>query len=310
MFKKTLIAAAIATVAAAPAAMADVSVSGQVKVGFTSTDSTATTNAKDWAPSTDNNITFKATEDLGNGMTAAAMIGLDTDNGGTGADEKDAKVSLSGGFGTVVIGRMETLTQGAVSTKMDDGGGNGALESDLTNLGRYAAVAYVSPTVNGFHVAIAGTGNGDDVTTTDNDGDGLFQHTDVVLAYANGPLSITAARADVDAADNSTANYKVTTLAASYAVGDMKVSVMDVDKDFDDASTDLGDTIYRLDYKMGNNSILLGHRSNDAGTGNTDNDVTSVKLTHSLSKRTAVWVGHRDKDSGADQTHFGILTKF
>jgi hypothetical protein len=203
---------------------------------------------------------------------------------------------------------METLSEGAVSSMMDDGG---ALESPLiTGFDRYDAIAYVSPTVNGLHAAIAGTTNGDAITTDDKDGDGMFQHIDFVVAYDNGPLSVKVARADIDAANNGTANYDVTTIAASYKIGALKVSAMNVEKDFDDTTADLGDDIYRLDYTMGNNSILLGHRSNDAGTGGTNNDLTSLKLTHKLSARTAAWVGVRDVESGADQTHFGMIHKF
>ena len=316
MFKKTLIAAAVATLASS-VAMADVSVSGQVKTYFVTTDATsAGNNGKDWAPVTDTAIDFKASEDLGNGMSVFAQISLDTDaiNASTTdtttnqSSEKDSKLGLKGGFGTLVMGRMETLSEGAVSSMMDDGG---ALESPLiTGFARYDAIAYVSPTVNGLHAAIAGTTNGDAITTTDKDGDGMFQHIDFVVAYDNGPLSVKVARADIDAADNSTANYDVTTIAASYKIGALKVSAMNVEKDFDDTTADLGDDIYRLDYTMGNNSILLGHRSHDAGTGGTSNDLTSLKLTHKLSARTAAWVGVRDVESGADQTHFGMIHKF
>ena len=316
MFKKTLIAAAVATMASS-VAMADVSVSGQVKTYFVTTDATsAGNNGKDWAPVTDTAIDFKASEDLGNGMSVFAQISLDTDaiNASTTdtttnqSSEKDSKLGLKGGFGTLVMGRMETLSEGAVSSMMDDGG---ALESPLiTGFARYDAIAYVSPTVNGLHAAIAGTTNGDAITTTDKDGDGMFQHIDFVVAYDNGPLSVKVARADIDAANNSTANYDVTTIAASYKIGALKVSAMNVEKDFDDTTADLGDDIYRLDYTMGNNSILLGHRSHDAGTGGTSNDLTSLKLTHKLSARTAAWVGVRDVESGADQTHFGMIHKF
>ena len=316
MFKKTLIAAAVATLASS-VAMADVSVSGQVKTYFVTTDATsAGNNGKDWAPVTDTAIDFKASEDLGNGMSVFAQISLDTDaiNASTTdtttnqSSEKDSKLGLKGGFGTLVMGRMETLSEGAVSSMMDDGG---ALESPLiTGFARYDAIAYVSPTVNGLHAAIAGTTNGDAITTDDKDGDGMFQHIDFVVAYDNGPLSVKVARADIDAANNGTANYDVTTIAASYKIGALKVSAMNVEKDFDDTTADLGDDIYRLDYTMGNNSILLGHRSNDAGTGGTSNDLTSLKLTHKLSARTAAWVGVRDVESGADQTHFGMIHKF
>jgi predicted porin len=317
MFKKTLIAAAVATIAST-AAMADVSISGQVKVTVADNDTS------DHAASLDNSLTFKSSEDLGNGLTGFAQITLDTDidtdttaTGGTvsqgasnsasaltdataattGTIQKDAKVGIKGGFGTVVIGRMETLTEGAVSSMMDDGGSHGNLETGLTELGRYNAIAYVSPTVNGLHVAAAGTMDGTD--------SGMFKNTDVLVAYDNGPLSLKAARTSVEA---GASDYDVTSLAASYKIGDLKLSALSVEKDVDGGTSER-DNMYRADYSMGNNSILLGRIDDDTA----NSDITTIKLTHKFSKRTAVWIGHRDKGTaiaGGDTTHFGMIQKF
>jgi len=292
--KKTIIAAAIATVVAAPA-MADVSVSGQVKVTVADTENAA----GDWSPSYDNFLNFKASEDLGNGMSAFAQLSLDVDaqsdlnstTAGTTSGTKDMKLGVKGGFGTIVAGSIETLTEGVMAATMDDGAGTGGIETGLTNLtGRNNTIAYISPTVNGVHVAVAGVMDG---TAT-----GLAQSTDMLIAYDNGPLAVKAAHIDIDGGTD------VTTFAASYTMGDVKVSYLTAD---DETSGDR-DNMYRLDYKMGNNSILLGHLDDETA----NSDVTSLKLTHSLSKRTKVWVGARDKGTAhtGDVTHFGMIHKF
>jgi predicted porin len=125
--KKTIIAAAIATVIAAPA-MADVSVSGVVEQSFEKVD---VDTMDDWNGYTDSGLTFKASEDLGNGLTAFAQISLDTDNQDsatrTGNSEKDSKVGIKGGFGTVVVGRMEDFTEGVMAATMTLNG-TGAIE--------------------------------------------------------------------------------------------------------------------------------------------------------------------------------------
>jgi len=295
--KKTLIAAAIAAVAAAPVAMADVSISGQVKLTVTNDDT------QDWAPSFDNSLNFKASEDLGNGMKAFAQTSFDTDGDGNtsqgvNVSYKDVKLGVSGGFGTVVAGSMETLTQGVVSSMMDDGAGNGTtvLESAMTGVGRKHALAYVSPTVNGFHVAAAGVLNGAE-------GD-LASSTDLLVAYDNGPLSVKVAYADLDAADH--ADVDVLSIGGSYTAGDAKISVLNVDVD---GAVDATDTMFRLDYTMGNNVILLGYK--DAENDADDNAV--IKLTHNLSKRTAVYAGFRSRDDTAaagDATFAGMIHKF
>ena len=286
MFKKTLIAAAVATVAST-AAMADVTVSGQVKYTLADTDGAAT----DWSPLSDNAITVKSSEDLGNGLTAFAQITLDTDST-TSALQKDAKLGIKGGFGTLVMGRMEYLVEGAFSSKMDDG--SGKTESDqITGFARTNAVAYVSPTVNGLHVAAAGS-NG---AAAD-----MFTNKEVLAVYSNGPLSVMASHVDVK--DTQAMN----SLYASYAIGDAKISAMTVDTDYDAAATtDLRDNIIRLDYTMGNNSLLIINKDADAANA----DRTAVKLTHKFSKRTAAYVGVRNNDGTTeDETYVGMITKF
>jgi predicted porin len=309
--KKTLIAAGIAAVIAAPVAMADVSISGQVKYTLVDTD-----NGNDFAPSFDNSLTFKASEDLGNGLTAFAQITLDTDSNTDTANadgaantqtngilnNKDQTVGLKGSFGTFVAGHMETLTEGAVSSMMDDGlsshSENAQLESALTAVGRVDAVAYVSPTFNGFHFAVAGTNAADT---------NRFTNNDIAVVYENGPLTIKASRVDVRD------SYETSVVGASYSMGDAKISAMYVEKDFDAAGTaDQEDKIVRLDYKLpGNNSLILGYKDVDQESS-TRGDVTSVKLTHSFSKRTAAYIGHRSKDASTagDVNYIGMIHKF
>ena len=317
MFKKTLIAAAVATLASS-VAMADVNISGQVKYTLTDTANSAT----DWNPGLDNSVTFKSSEDLGNGLTAFAQITLDTDvdtdttaattsgvgtgNGGVDASDtattttaasvgtiqKDAKLGIKGGFGTLVMGRMEYLVEGAFSSKMDDG--SGYTESNqITGFDRTNAVAYVSPTVNGLHIAAAGS-NG---AAAD-----MFTNKEVLAVYSNGPLSVMASHVDVK--DTQAMN----SLYASYAIGDAKISAMTVDTDYDAAATtDLRDNIIRLDYTMGNNSLLIINKDADAANA----DRTAVKLTHKFSKRTAAYVGVRNNDGTTeDETYVGMITKF
>ena len=286
MFKKTLIAAAVATVAST-AAMADVTVSGQVKYTLSDTDGAAT----DWSPISDNAITVKSSEDLGNGLTAFAQITLDTDST-TSALQKDAKLGIKGGFGTLVMGRMEYLVEGAFSSKMDDGSGK-TESNQITGFDRANAVAYVSPTVNGLHVAAAGSND----AAAD-----MFTNKEVLAVYSNGPLSVMASHVDVK--DTQAMN----SLYASYAIGDAKISAMTVDTDYDAAATtDLRDNIIRLDYTMGNNSLLIINKDADAANA----DRTAVKLTHKFSKRTAAYVGVRNNDGTTeDETYVGMITKF
>jgi len=306
--KKTLIAMAVAGVVAAPIASADVTVSGVVEQTFTDTDNDA--NGMD--SSTDSGITFKGSEDLGNGMTAFAQITLDTDNAGGTADEKDSKAGISGDFGTIVVGRMEDFTEGKLAAMMTLNG-TGAVEL-AGNAGRTnGAVAYVSPTVAGFHAGVAGyTGAG--VADTD-----TFDATDLLIAYANGPLSIMASHetlnplvADATAeavAGTATVEQKTTSVGASYTLGDLKLSVLSVSRD-DQAGVsgaDSDDTMYRVDYTMGNNKFTLAGANDDSA----NNDIGAFEITHSLSSRTSAYIGFTNQDTAnTDSTYVGMIHKF
>ena len=146
MFKKTLIAAAVATVAST-AAMADVTIGGKVEQTFTWTDST-TAATDEMLGGTDAFLTFKGSEDLGNGMSAFADIRMDLDDAAGALVTFDTKVGIKGGFGTVVAGRMEDFSESKVLSMVDVFSGQG-VELGGSNAGRNDdAVAYVSPSFN------------------------------------------------------------------------------------------------------------------------------------------------------------------
>ncbi len=108
MMKKSLVA--LAVLAVAGAASAQVSVSG--KFGFAYESGQAAGVSKSGLGQTDGNVTFSASEDLGGGMKAGASIDIRARgravNAAAGSvDGRDASVFVSGGFGTVTMGAIE-----------------------------------------------------------------------------------------------------------------------------------------------------------------------------------------------------------
>lgn len=318
--KKTLIAAAVAAVAAAPA-MADVTISGQIEQTFTDTEGTGQVQG-----STDNKVKFAASEDLGNGLTAFADFMLDVDstdanNSGSSSttDGLDAKLGLKGSFGTVVMGRMEDFTE-SKSMAMMTLNGTGVIEATGNATRLDDAVAYVSPSFNGLTVGIAGyalpsaTTSGAGIATADDD---TFDATDIMISYANGPLNVilTQEKANAEAADDYTIGKTTTSFGASYAAGDLKVSALHVERDdVDNNSTyDSSDTMFRIDYTMGANKITIAHLDdeNNSSAGANGTDATALELTHSFSKRTSVYVGATDEDgANNDDVYVGMIHKF
>jgi predicted porin len=254
-------------------------------------------------------------------MTAMGKMVIDMDGGAAataGVTHKDAYVGVSGDFGTVLAGRMETLTEGKVSSQMDDGAAShnpithasptGQLESSLTAIGRKNAIAYVSPSFNGVTVGLAGTLS---------DPDGFVHHTDIAVMYSNGPLDIKASIVSFDADELgvATAPEDVMVVGASYKIDALKVGAQVAMQDSATAGVeDAMDMMVRVDYKMGNNSILVGHKMTEENSANDEGDVTVAKFTHSFSKTAAVYVGMRNRDDaywtkGSD-VFFGMIKKF
>ena len=319
MFKKTLIAMAVASVVAAPIASADVKISGVVEQTFTDTENDA--NGMD--TDTFNMLNVSASEDLGNGMSAFAKYNMLTKTGRS-VDETngDMVVGISGGFGTIVAGTMEDFTEGKLAAMMSM---EGTTANELSgNAGRtQGGLAYVSPTMNGLHFGIAGYA-GTGAADTSN-----FDAVDVAVFYDNGPLSIKVAQETLNNATANvvaataitaagTADQKTTSIGASYVVGDLKVAALSVKREnqrvnaSNAVQADSTDFMFKGTYKMGNNSLTLGYAKDDSDTTG-DNDVTSVELIHNFSSRTSAYVGFSNNDATAaadDSTFFGLKHKF
>ena len=199
--KKTIIASAIAAVAAAPAAFADVSLKGNVMAEFVEDNMV-----------TRNDFVISAKEDLGNGMTAAIKMHQVYDDTGTAG--ADRTVSISGDFGTLTAGHMEGFQEGifdsfievdaAHDTTLESGGWDNGVEG----FKRAARVMYVSPSMNGLSLGITSNGNGTDDKFTDNE---------VMVKYSNAGLTVMAGMGDVDGGN------QFENLVATYKMGDLEL---------------------------------------------------------------------------------------
>ena len=301
--KKTMIAMAVAGVIAAPMASAEVSISGKIEQFVTATDAPSVDTSDEAIMGTDAWINFSASEDLGNGMTAFAAAKLDLDiledDGTSGQQLQDSKVGISGEFGTVVLGRMEDFSESKVLSMVDVLAGT-SVELGDQNAGRNSGgVAYVSPTINGITIGVAGYML-DDATAGGNIDD--IDASDVAIMYSNGPLAVNYA---VEQSFENTAGQnddeKISSLGVSYAFGDL--SVAGVWQDIDNANTvgadDHEDTMLTAVYNMGNNSVAVGWNEDELTTGATDNNVTAIEFRHKFSSRTRGYVGMTADDYAA-----------
>ena len=310
MFKKTLIAAAVATMASS-VAMADVKIGGKVE------QQQQKSEAGEWSGWSDVRLTVSGDEDLGNGMSAFFKfqdeMGLRT---GAGAQQYDQLVGLKSSAGTLIMGKVEDFTESKVMSMTDKTMGAGGVEIG-SNLNRNeGGIAYVSPAFNGLTVGVAGYALSDNGGSED-----AFDAVDLGLMYSNGPLSVnvsfendkraataaTAATAAFDSGDS-------TSIGASYAMGDMTVAATFQTTEFDTAGkADEDDTSIALTYAMGNNKLVLGWNDNETSAAAvvTDTNSNVIELQHSFSKHTAAYVNFYNSDvADADTTSFGLQHTF
>ena len=267
--KKTLIALAALAAAGATLAQSSVTIYGRMDLGTSSTDvrqvgdSTGLgigfgpggTHAGGTSESfslagaegqrTGSRLGFRGTEDLGGGLRAGFVyeIGINPDRVGEGnAQTRLANLSLTGGFGTVVIGTFDnafftarTISPATVSAP---GGfftqAHGAAGTERVDFRSQNAIAYVSPAFSGFTFSV-GTANeesstfnaaGVELTRTESQGVMLG------LRYAQGPVVVQFAFADVDgstrvgtpAAANGDLGLRNWVLGASYALPQVVLS--------------------------------------------------------------------------------------
>ena len=178
--KKTLIA--MAAVAVAGAASAQVTISGAIGMGYQNSFGTKGTTR------TDGNVNFTATEDLGGGLSVTAVGGIDLQNRGQLTAGRNLSLTVNGGFGSFVMSSVNA----ANSSRLSGAGGTISLNKDMDDIygddANIQSVKYTLPAmVDGLTVAVGWSGAAG-VTLSNTDA-----NTSVVAA---APGKITSASAD------------------------------------------------------------------------------------------------------------------
>lgn len=303
--KKTLIA--LAALSAVGAASAQATLSGVIGFGFQSyyNDAAGTGDGSSKGFNmTDGEFTLTATEDLGGGLKITAKTTLVASGRQTAPATKDATLTLSGGFGTLVMGSLEhaNINDNAVAT----GGSpvDSTTDSDDVVMSSSAATAdtivYVTPGMSGFNgILIYADDIGADVPGA---GSGTLQAVLIGGVYNAGPLS---ARIDYATFDNDAgADFDRTRLQASYDFGSFKIGAGWEDRDTAAGRASDGQYIIGVSAPVGSN-LTVGalYASDDA----TDADYFGLGLDYALSKRTVLNASWASIDDGVtDGDEFSV----
>jgi predicted porin len=283
--KKHLLAIAVASAVAVPA-MAQVSISGRIdtSVGRYEDSAGKSTTKIDSDFVTTNQIIISGSEDLGGGLKASFSIvspfASDANStfnfGGRGAT-----LSLSGGFGTIDLGR----SPGNLSNSMMAS----SVVGNIGNLGTVRArpdnsINYSSPNMGGFTVRVLHSLGGE---TDPNTG----EQTEISLQYSAGPLLVRLARNDYDLV-GSFGNGDETQAQLDYNLGFAKLNAR-YRKQSSDTSAAQSLKRYGVGVSVPLGSGLTGVADyqdwDNNTTVNSDKTVMAFGLIKTLSKRTNVY---------------------
>ncbi|MBN2865164.1 MAG: porin [Thiotrichales bacterium] len=315
--KKNIIALAIATAVAAPAAFADApTVYGQLNLNINAEDRTGDKGLT--VDSVASRLGIKGSEDLGDGLKAIYMIEFGLDGVADGANSSQALsnrnqyLGLAGSFGTVLLGRHDTPTK---MIQPDDLFNDGAADVNQMTGGvlngevRASDVAaYVSPEFSGFKVIAAAVM--DEGTASTMSGEQVGDWVNVALTYGSTKKGLYAAAAWQDLGDNAAdLDATIVRVSAQYKTGALVASVMHQDVSGDVATGSF--THLQAGYKMGKfmPKIKIALTDNDA----TDTETAyAVGLNYSLGKKTTGYVYATEKEDigGINGAYVGLLHKF
>jgi predicted porin len=215
--KKHLIAAAVAAAFAVPA-MANVTVYGILDLGYHNERTKYSAEGQSASykraglanngAQSGNRLGFRGEEDLGGGMKASFTYELQTnpDEAAQALSNRQAFIGLSGGFGTLNLGRMLTLhhvNQGAGDLLGNRNNAAGYLGSFDSLVRQSNLIRYTSPSFSGLTVAVE-KGFGESIVgPTDPDIAGEVarkqnEQQALRVAFATGPLAVSVALEQVD----------------------------------------------------------------------------------------------------------------
>jgi predicted porin len=310
--KKTLIA--LAAVAVTSTAMAQVTISGGLRVAL---ERVGTVGAKAKMVSQDggsNAITFSSTEDLGGGLTVTAMTNIRyssvTGDSASGSSSdtvvangfaQNVKLSVAGGFGSVDFGRYTVNGLAGFDAWGTVGAGSAYLGD---NGGRYSnAAQYNSPTINGFKASIAKTMTGAAA--------GTEEMSNITIQYATGPMAFLVGKEKTLALTAAQTTGDV--FGASYDMGVAKVMFAQSSTKNTVTGVKSADrTALSAVIPMGAATFKVGMTNDKFNTtAATDTSKTAFGVDYALSKRTKVFADYaKAKKDAQNQFAIGMAHSF
>ena len=293
--KKTLIALAVLAASGAAMAQSSVTLYGVVDANLTWEDNGAQSITRmDPSRLNGNRFGFRGVEDLGGGMSAIFQLesGFNLDTGASASAtsffNRLSFVGLTGGFGTVKLGRQNNALYSNLGTF--DPMGN-ALAGDSASLFQYSGsrndnVISYNYSASGFRGEVQyGLGEVAGNSSANRMVGGF-------LGYKMGPLDVVLTYQDTKNVAN-TDSAKVTLLGGNYNFGVVKAfAAYSTEKGL--GTTDVRDLLLGLTAPIGaaGTAMVSYIKEDDRRNANRDSSLIAVGYKHDLSKRTALYTSY------------------
>jgi len=317
--KKTLIA--IAAIAAMGAASAEVTLYGKLDAGVSS--STADGSVNQGAQFGSGNYEGSRIGVKGSSEIAGGVKGIFQIEGGLGATDgsfsnfgREAFLGLTGGFGTVAVGKQWTPYDSAFNDAMEYNGFSamgkafcGGVHCDDGTDGSGAAknaIQYTTPAMSGLTASVMYAPNADATSTSS-----ATNYSGFGVTYANGPLSVNLATEKVlSSVNTSTATPGLYTTAWIVAAG-YNLGVATVNVGFETANADLSSTVTQKDSGSSiglsiplnkATTAALGYATEtttQSGLSDGKRNATGVQVVYAWNAATAVYAGYLKWDTTA-----------
>ena len=319
--KKTLIATAVAAVMAAPAAMADITLGGQLQAEVVNAsgdgvggDGEGIYMSDGWEggnPNKGNASAFfvKGNHDIGNGLTGLYKLNINPKFGDSLDDlgGRDAFVGLKGGFGTVLLGKMNTAYKSStvkwdpfLATFMQARGNGG-----MTGAGHNGYASNVLAYANKFGPATLVAAVALDETSDNPDGDDDLDGDHALTASINvpvGPVELALAYVDtagIGATIDGTDNIEAVKVGLKYGGGDQGPLTLAAQYEMVDKGADaLLDQIFVTGgYQFGANTVSLSYGMTQPDADGDDGTYLALGLNHAFNKSVSTLIGVTKTDN-------------
>lgn len=322
--KKTLIALAVAGLAAAPVvSMAEATIYGAAHLSLDYKDFNSEAAGGDVfdVTSRSSRLGFKGSEDLGNGLKAiykmefqVAMSDANNaiiDNDKGSISMRNTYVGLAGGFGTFLMGRHDTPLK--ISTGKLDLFSDEMADYNFTigfhDVRADNALAYVSPEFSGFTFAGAVVAPGTSTAggAINVDADGLTDAYSLTGMYGNGPFYASVAYESINDEILATSVSGVMTPAGDdwdkwrVGLGLMSFNNFTLTGVYENWDGLVESDLWQIQaaYDFGNNRVKAMYGQNDLDNDN-DTESFAIGFEHNLSKRSSVYAEYVDYSSDSD----------